>query len=40
VAIDAYEPGSICLVLASELYDESSYLRDYGEFRAWDRSGP
>jgi hypothetical protein len=40
LVIDAYEPGSICLVLASELYDASSYLRDYDAFRAWGRSSP
>ncbi len=27
-----FSSGSICLVLASEEYDESDYFRDYGEF--------
>jgi dTDP-4-dehydrorhamnose 3,5-epimerase-like enzyme len=27
-----FAPGTACLVLASELYDESDYFRDYGEF--------
>ena len=27
-----FSSGAICLVLASELYDESDYLRDYSEF--------
>lgn len=27
-----FDPGSVCMVLASEAYDESDYLRDYGEF--------
>jgi hypothetical protein len=27
-----FDPGSVCLVLASELYDESDYIRDYAEF--------
>lgn len=28
------EPGSVLLVLASEEYDESEYVRDYSEFRS------
>jgi len=28
------EPGSVLLVLASEEYDESQYVRDYSEFRS------
>ena len=27
-----FDPGTVCLVLASELYDESDYIRDYDEF--------
>jgi oxalate decarboxylase/phosphoglucose isomerase-like protein (cupin superfamily) len=27
-----FDPGSVCLVLASELYDESDYYRDYDQF--------
>jgi oxalate decarboxylase/phosphoglucose isomerase-like protein (cupin superfamily) len=27
-----FDPGSICLVLASALYDASDYIRDYDEF--------
>lgn len=27
-----FDPGSVCMVLASETYDEGDYLRDYGEF--------
>jgi dTDP-4-dehydrorhamnose 3,5-epimerase-like enzyme len=27
-----FAPGTACLVLASELYDESDYFRDYGAF--------
>lgn len=27
-----FDPGSICLVLASDFFDESDYYRDYGEF--------
>jgi hypothetical protein len=27
-----FDPGSICLVLASALYDESDYYRDYSLF--------
>jgi hypothetical protein len=40
LVIEDFAPGSICLVLASEPYDESSYLRDHDAFRAWGRSGP
>lgn len=27
-----FDPGSVCLVLASQEYDESDYYRDYDEF--------
>jgi hypothetical protein len=27
-----FDPGSVCLVLASALYDESDYIRDYAEY--------
>ena len=27
-----FSPGAVLLVLASELYDEDDYIRDYGEF--------
>ncbi len=27
-----FDPGSVCLVLASSPYDEADYLRDYDEF--------
>jgi len=29
-----FSSGSVCLVLASEYFDESDYYRDYGEFQA------
>ena len=29
-----FSHGSVCLVLASELYDENDYYRDYSEFIA------
>lgn len=35
--LQGYSPGAICLVVASEPYDEAEYVRDYGEFLA---SGP
>ncbi|MDO4232381.1 MAG: FdtA/QdtA family cupin domain-containing protein [Lautropia sp.] len=31
--LDNFSAGSICMVLASDVYDESDYLRDYEEFR-------
>lgn len=30
--ISNFSSGAICLVLASELYDEKDYIRDYSEF--------
>lgn len=30
-----FSSGAACLVLASEYYDESDYLRDYGDFCAY-----
>lgn len=30
--IDNFSSGAVCLVLASEPYDESDYYRDYAEF--------
>ena len=32
--IDNFSSGSVCMVLASELYDENDYFRDYDEFLA------
>ena len=31
--LDNFSSGSICLVLASEKYDESDYVREYDEFK-------
>lgn len=33
-----FDPGSVCLVLASELYNESDYIRDYANFLNFTRS--
>jgi hypothetical protein len=30
--IDNFSSGSVCMVLASTLYDEADYYRDYQEF--------
>ena len=30
--IDNFSSGSVCLVLTSEFYDETDYIRDYGGF--------
>ena len=30
--LDNFSSGSVCLVLASNLYDEADYYRDYAEF--------
>lgn len=32
-AEQSFSSGSVCLVLASELYDEDDYIRDYSEFQ-------
>lgn len=29
-----FDPGSVCLVIASEYYTEADYFRDYGEYLA------
>jgi len=31
--IDNFSSGSVCLVLASEPYDEAGYIRDYADYR-------
>ena len=31
--MDNFSSGSVCLVLASEFYDEEDYIRDYREFK-------
>jgi hypothetical protein len=33
--LDNFSSGSICLVLASEVYDEKDYIRDYTAFTQW-----
>ena len=33
--LDNFSSGSICMVLASELYDENDYFRDYEKFTVW-----
>ena len=33
--LDNFSSGSICLVLASTIYDEADYIRDYTEFKEW-----
>ena len=30
--LDDFSSGAVCLVLASELFDEADYIRDYDEF--------
>jgi dTDP-4-dehydrorhamnose 3,5-epimerase-like enzyme len=32
--LDNFSSGSVCLVLASNFYDESDYYRDYSEFQS------
>lgn len=33
--LNNFSSGSICMVLASELYGEEDYLRNYNEFQEW-----
>lgn len=33
--LENFSSGSVCLVLASNLYDESDYIRDYSEFKKY-----
>jgi WxcM-like, C-terminal len=35
VRLDHYAPGSVCLVLASQHYEEADYLRDWDAFVAF-----
>ena len=30
--LDNFSPGAVCLVLASDPYEEADYIRDYEEF--------
>lgn len=32
--LDNFSSGAVCMVLASDFYDESDYYRDYGAYRA------
>ena len=34
VQLDNFSSGSVCLVLASNVYEESDYIRDYDTFLA------
>lgn len=33
--LDDFSSGAVCLVMASDFYDESDYIRDYDEFLEW-----
>lgn len=35
--LDDFSSGSVCLCLASEVYDEDDYIRDYGQFLKYKR---
>jgi len=32
--LDNFSSGSVCMVLASDFYDEAEYIRDYTEFQS------
>lgn len=33
--LDDFSSGAVCLVLASELFDEADYIRDYDDFKRY-----
>jgi dTDP-4-dehydrorhamnose 3,5-epimerase-like enzyme len=35
--MDSFSRGAVCVVLASELFEQADYVRDYDEFLAWRR---
>lgn len=37
--LENFSTGSVCLVLASDVYDEADYTREYGDFLAQLRGG-
>jgi hypothetical protein len=37
-AEQGFSSGAICLVLASQEYDETDYLRDFNQFLKWQES--
>ncbi len=37
--MDDFSSGAVCMVLASDKYDESDYIRNYRDFKRWVRSG-
>ena len=37
--LDDFSSGSVCLVLASEKYDEEDYIRDYDEYLKYKADG-
>jgi dTDP-4-dehydrorhamnose 3,5-epimerase-like enzyme len=39
IELKDFAPGSVCLVLASGLFEEADYIHDYGEFKKLARVG-
>lgn len=33
--LSGFSSGAVCLVLASQRFDENDYLRNYNDFKAW-----
>lgn len=33
--LENFSPGAVCMVLASDIYDESDYIRDYKEYLSY-----
>lgn len=38
--LDNFSSGAICLVLASHVYDEGDYIRDYAQFKSLKKEKP
>ncbi len=38
--LESFSTNAVCLILASEHYDEDDYIRDYGDFRALQERRP
>ena len=35
--LEDFSSGAVCLVMASHLFEEEDYIRDYDEYRQWAR---
>jgi hypothetical protein len=35
--LNNFSSGSVCLVIASDVYDEADYIRDFDEFKLYSK---